>query len=112
MAAKALRNIEKLAGKSYKAGEAISDAVIAKITPQVLRSLVENHTIEVPGMEAKGAGTGGMAHVMARLDQQADLIKKLTAANAAMEKRLDAIEGKKSATPAKPAASKRQPASA
>lgn len=95
MAAKALRNIEKLGGKSYKAGDAVPDAVIASMSPQVLRSLVENHTLEVSGMEAKGAATGSQAHLAARLDRQADQITALTA-------RLDALEGKKPAKVTKP----------
>lgn len=96
--AKALRNIDKLAGKSYKSGDEIPDAVISKISPQVLRSLVEARTIEVPGMEAAAASPGGMAHIMARLDKQGEQIKKL-------EARLSAQEGK-TAAPAKPAKNK------
>lgn len=102
MMAKALRNIDKLAGKSYKAGDAIPEAVIAKITPQVLRSLVETHTIEVPGMESKSNSPGQNAHLMARLDKQSEQIKKLEAGRAddaknmsALAKRLEALEGKK-----------------
>ncbi len=78
MTAKALRNIDRLAGKPYKAGDSIPDAVIAQISGQVLRSLVDSRTIEVAGMDAGGGG--GAAHVQARLDRQDDRIKKLEAA--------------------------------
>lgn len=100
--AKALRDIAKLDGISYKAGSTIPDAVIMKISPQVLRSLVESHTIEVPGMESKSGGSGASAHLMARLDKQGEQIKKLEAGRAedaknmsALVKRMEALEGKK-----------------
>lgn len=102
MEAKALRNIEKLGGKRYKAGDAIPEAVIASMTPQVLASLVQSHTIEVPGMDAKVGSAGASSHAMARIEQQGEKIKKLEAGRvedaknmSALVKRMEALEGKK-----------------
>lgn len=104
MDAKALRNIPKLDGKSYMAGDPIPAAAIAKMTPQVLRTLVDSRSIEVAGMEPSGGGSGGNAHLMARTEKLGEQVKKLEAARAADAKiisalsaRLDALEGKKPA---------------
>lgn len=80
MAARALRNIDKLAGASYPAGATIPDDVVAKISPQVLRSLVNGAALEVDGME-RGADAGASAHIKARQDQHHERIQKLEAAN-------------------------------
>lgn len=95
---KALTNLPEFGGKAYKAGDKIPAAVLAGISPQVLRALVDGGKIEVAGMEQSVGGSGGQAHIMARLDKQDDQIKGLLAANKEMSARLAALEGK---TPAK-----------
>lgn len=112
--ATALRDIPKLMGKPYKTGATIPDAVIAQMTPQSVRALVNNHTIEVAGMEAGGAkGGGANTHLAAKTDQHHDRLKKLEAGKvedaktiAALEKRLSALEAGKTEKPAKAAKAK------
>ena len=78
-----------------QAGQKIPGAVIAKLTPQVLKSLVDNYKIEVDGMEpSSGGGAGGMAHLTARLDQQGDQIKGLLAAVKHLTEQVSALGGK------------------
>lgn len=103
---KALTNIPEMDGKAYAAGAKIPAAVIAKITPQVLRSLVDGGKIEVEGMEQSAGGSGGQAHIMARLDQQSDQIKALVAGCKTLTDRVISLEGGKVPTK-KSAANKR-----
>ncbi len=111
--AKALRHIPELCGKAYAPGDPIPAAAIAKITPQVLRVLVDQHSIEVEGMEPSGKGSGGMQHLIARIDRQGEQIKAMETARAedaktisALGKRLDALEDVKPTKAAKPAKAK------
>jgi hypothetical protein len=104
--AKALRQIPKLMGKSYKTGDEIPAAVIAQLTPQSLQALVNNRIIEVDGVDPKGGGAN--THLAAKVDQHHDRLKKVEAADVAkdktitaLEKRLSALEAGKTAKPAK-----------
>lgn len=84
--AKALRNINPLLGKAYATGDTIPDAVISSLSPQTVRALINNHSIEVEGMDPdRGSGVG--AHLKAVTEKHHERIK-------ALEARLDALEGK------------------
>lgn len=98
MTAKALRKINPLFGQCYEAGAMIPDEVVAKISPQQLRALIDKNLLQVDGMEA-GNGSGVSAHIKARSDQHQDRITKLEAANAALTARLEVLEGKAPAAP-------------
>ena len=98
MDGKAVRPISKLFGKSYAPGDPIPAEVISKITPQVLRTLVNKGDIEVAGMIADAGGGGVAQHLQARADRADDRIKKLEAANTALEARLAALEAKDGGT--------------
>lgn len=96
--ATALRHLDKLFGKAYKAGETIPADVISQITPQALAALVANRHIDVPGMEP-ASSAGASQHMKARLDKQDETIRKLTSDNAVlmqanddMAKRMSVIE--------------------
>ncbi len=84
----ALRNISKLDGKSFKAGDVIPAESLAKMTPQAQRALVNNHDIEIPGMEADAHGSTGQ-HLRAKLDQQEGVIKAQAATIATQQASLD-----------------------
>lgn len=101
---KALTNLQEFGGKSYKAGDKIPGKVIATLTPQVLRSLVDGGKIEVEGMEPGSGPSGGQAHIMARLDQQADAIKKLAAGFNKLAAEVAALKGEKKAPASRRAA--------
>jgi hypothetical protein len=92
---KALTHIPEFGGKAYQAGEKIPGKVLANVSPQVLKALVDNFKIEIEGMEPSTGGSGGIAHLTARLDAQADQIKALVAANKELSGRLSALEGGK-----------------
>ncbi len=104
---KALTNIDEFGGKSYKAGDKISGKVLAQVSPQVIKALVDNYKIEIQGMEpSSGGGAGGLAHLTARLDQQADTIKAqakqietLVAGCKVLNERIIVLEGGKIAAP-------------
>lgn len=95
----ALTHIPEFSGKEYKAGEKIPGKVLANVSPQVLKALVDNFKIEIEGMEPSGGGSGAQQHLMARLDQQGETIKKL-------EARIAVLEGGKPAAEKKPTAKK------
>lgn len=101
-AAKALRHIPELCGKAYEPGAPIPAAVIGKISPQVLRVLVDQHAIEVDGMEASGKGAGSMTHVTARLDAHSDRLKGVDKTTGEILKTLSSIEKRLAALEAKP----------
>lgn len=84
MTAKALRNIPKLFGAAYETGDKIPDAVIAKISQRTLRSLIDNRTLEVDGMESAGGGIG--QHTKAKVDALQARVEKLEKAMSASEK--------------------------
>jgi hypothetical protein len=112
MAARALRPIKALFGVSYEAGAPIPDDVIGKISPQALRALINNHTVEVDGHDADVSGGGAVAHLKARADRlqdqnaaQARQIAVLQQSHDDLAQRVAAIEGK---TPAPKKLSKRE----
>jgi len=82
---KALRDIPKLDGRPWKAGEVIPAVVIAKIKPEALRQLVTRGDMAVDGVEVGGASPGQIAHLTARMDRQADQIKRLEGKVAELE---------------------------
>lgn len=99
MAARAIRPISKLLGKSYEAGQEIPADVIGQISPQALRSLINNHHIEVDGQEPDAGSTS--QHLRAkceRLDekckQQDRQIAVLQQSHDDLAKRVAAMEGK------------------
>ena len=86
--ATALREIPKLFGKSYATGAEIPAAVISQMTPQALRALVDNRTIQVEVM-SPGTGAGMDQHLKAKVDglekRLAKAEKGLTAAEKAFK---------------------------
>jgi hypothetical protein len=75
---KALRAIRMLDGRSWAPGEIIPAVVIAKIKPEALRQLVVRGDMAVDGVDAGNSSSPGqLAHLTARLDKQADQIKRL-----------------------------------
>lgn len=87
----ALRPIDKLFGKAYAAGETIPPDVVARMTPQVVRSLVNKGDISVEGMTAD-TGSGGMSqHLMARIDKLDDTSKKQAKLIEAQAKEMEAM---------------------
>lgn len=92
MTAKALRPIAKLHGVSYAAGSEIPDAVIARMSPQVVKALVNRGDLEVEGMEAAGATAGISQHLGARIDKHNDMLKAGEVAHADNAKRIAALE--------------------
>lgn len=89
----ALRPISKLMGKAYKAGETIPADVIASMTPQAVKALVENGHIEVPGMEA-GTNSGLTQHMKAKIEAQDAQIKKLHTSNEVLQQSHDDLAGR------------------
>lgn len=82
------RPMDKFLGKPRTRGEVIDADELAKVSPQMLRSLVDSGYLRVDGMVA-GPGSSVEHHLRARVDNLEDRVKRLEAANADLVARLE-----------------------
>lgn len=94
------RPMAQFNGRAVVRGEIIEADELSKLSPQSLRSLVENGYLRVDGMAA-GPSSSVEQHLRARADQHDDRIKKLEDANAELASqnalllnRVDELENK------------------